>query len=278
MGLDFYPDFGARKLGLIHSLPQVSGRSLEAFSKADTLVKLLTLVQVSWLIVQLIVRKIARLPSSQLEIAALAFSASSILTYLLYWNRPQGVETIWRMKASKLPTKKELESLMNFRPRYMWELSRSESSIDGNYDLVPIPNDIYGQDAHFVWGVIIGGTVFGGLHCFAWNFYFPTPVEALVWRICSILTTVVPLASFPFFHWLEFLFKSVLVLANNIRWVRNLVEKDLDIAKFLDWNVVLIIIYVPARLFLMIEIFRTLFFLPPGAFIDTWSGTFPHWG
>jgi hypothetical protein len=36
--------------------------------------------------------------------------------------------------------------------------------------------------------------------------------------------------------------------------------------------------YILARLFLMVEIFRSLFFLPPDAFIDTWSGSFPHWG
>ena len=36
--------------------------------------------------------------------------------------------------------------------------------------------------------------------------------------------------------------------------------------------------YVLARLFLMVEIFRSLLFLPPEAFIDTWSGSFPHWG
>ncbi|MCJ1263857.1 hypothetical protein MMC22_003727 [Lobaria immixta] len=268
----------ARKLGLIQNLPQVSGRSLEAFSKGDTLVKILALVQVSWLIIQLIVRKIARLPSSQLEIAALAFSASSILTYLLYWNRPQGVETIWRMKVSRLPTKNELVSLIGAGPWHLWVQSRSESGIDGNYDLVPLPNDVFCSDGYFFLGAIIGGTVFGGLHCFAWNFHFPTPVEALVWRICSILTTVVPLASIPILSGLQLLFKFASGLANNVRWVRNLVGKDLNIANPFDGNVVLFIICVPARLFLMFEIFRTLCFLPPEVFIDTWSGNFPHWG
>ena len=277
MGLDFYPDFGARKLGLIHSLPQVSGRSLEAFNKGDTLVKLLALVQVSWLIIQLIVPKIARLPSSQLGMAALAFSASNILTYLLYRNRPQGVEAIWRMKASRLPTKKEVVSLINAGPLYMFAPShRSESSIDGDYDLVPIPNDASSWNAHFAWGAVIGGTVFGGFHCFAWNFHFPTPVEALAWRICSILTTVLPLAYAPVTACLDWLLVPVLIRANVSRWVRNLVGKDLDKARYGDFF--LNSSYILARLFLMIEIFRSLCFLPPEAFIDTWSGAFPHWG
>ena len=36
--------------------------------------------------------------------------------------------------------------------------------------------------------------------------------------------------------------------------------------------------YILARLFLLVEIFRTLCFLPPDAFVDTWSGSFPHIG
>jgi hypothetical protein len=48
-----------------------------------------------------------------------------------------------------------------------------------------------------VFGAILGGTLFGALHCLAWNFHFPTPQEALAWRICSGLTTALPLASLP---------------------------------------------------------------------------------
>ena len=36
--------------------------------------------------------------------------------------------------------------------------------------------------------------------------------------------------------------------------------------------------YILARLFLLVEIFRTLGFLPPHAFVDTWSGSLPHFG
>jgi hypothetical protein len=36
--------------------------------------------------------------------------------------------------------------------------------------------------------------------------------------------------------------------------------------------------YILARLFLLVEVFRTLCFLPPDVFVDTWSGSFPHIG
>ena len=252
----------ARRLGLIQNLPQVSGRTLESFNKGDILVKLLALVQVSWLIIQLIARKIARLPSSQLEIAALAFSASSIVTYLLYWSHPQGVETIWTIKASRLPTKQEMKSLVHAGPHYI-STSLDKSSLDDDYDLLPIPNDTV-YISKFTGGVFTGGTVFGGLHCLAWNFHFPTPLEASIWRICSIVTTVALPVMVPVSIGIGLLRKYTIIRAQNI-WVTI-------------YTVLSFLIYPLARLFLIVETFRTLFFLPPEAFIETWSGDFPNWG
>ena len=253
----------ARRLGLIQKLPQVSGRTLESFNKGDILVKLLALVQVSWLIIQLIARKIASLPSSQLEIATLAFSASSILTYLLYWSRPQGVETVWTIKASRLPTKQEMKFLVLAGPDTS-NKKLDESNVDDDYDLLSIPNDACSKGTTFFNGAIIGGTAFGGLHCLAWNFHFPTPAEASIWRICSIVTTVVVPIYFP--------------VILSIAWLQNYIivrARDIWISIFFFG---LTSMYFLARLFLIVETFRTLFFLPPEAFIETWSGDFPHWG
>jgi hypothetical protein len=40
----------------------------------------------------------------------------------------------------------------------------------------------------------------------------------------------------------------------------------------------LAVFYVLARLYLMVEVFRSLFFLPPEAFVTTWSAQIPHLG
>ncbi|KAF9057294.1 hypothetical protein BJ165DRAFT_20744 [Panaeolus papilionaceus] len=39
---------------------------------------------------------------------------------------------------------------------------------------------------------VVGATIFGGLHVFAWQFQFPTPVERLLWRISSLALTSLP--------------------------------------------------------------------------------------
>lgn len=36
------------------------------------------------------------------------------------------------------------------------------------------------------------GALFGGLHCLAWHFHFPTEQEAILWRVCAMYCTIAP--------------------------------------------------------------------------------------
>jgi hypothetical protein len=197
----------ARRRRLFKSLPDVPARHLEILSNSDALVKILAIIQVSWLMIQLLVRKINSIPSSQLEIAALAFSVSSLITYALLWYRPQRIEIRYEIKATRPPNSSDLQFLSWVGPRYLWTWRRDLSS---ESKLTPIPNDashpvgnpnegglsgwMYennGEALTVLVGSVLGGIVFGGIHCLAWNFPFPTPTEVLLWRICSIYTTTI---------------------------------------------------------------------------------------
>lgn len=79
----------ARSFGIIDRLPKMSEEGLDDRNKGDILMKFITLFQITWLIVQLIVRKVRDLPSSQLEVVTLAFAACTIITYLLLIKKPQ---------------------------------------------------------------------------------------------------------------------------------------------------------------------------------------------
>ncbi|KAF8331701.1 uncharacterized protein EI90DRAFT_2841839, partial [Cantharellus anzutake] len=37
------------------------------------------------------------------------------------------------------------------------------------------------------------GIIFGGIHCLAWSFPFPTPKETLLWRISAIIIVACPI-------------------------------------------------------------------------------------
>ena len=51
-----------------------------------------------------------------------------------------------------------------------------------------------GWDVSSVSGMVLVTMVFGGIHCIAWSFAFPSTTEQLLWRISSIAITGIPLA------------------------------------------------------------------------------------
>ena len=48
-------------------------------------------------------------------------------------------------------------------------------------------------DISSVSGMILVTVVFGGIHCIAWSFPFPSPTEQLLWRVSSITITGHPI-------------------------------------------------------------------------------------
>ena len=286
--LDNYQLHHALRRGII-DLPKVSATQLQKLDRGDTLSKALAFIQIAYLIVQLIARKLANLPSAQLEIGALSFAIASVITYGLYWNSPQGVESIHIIQAKRIPTDEDVASLGRAGPIYLWFSEPTKTKLKTEFDLSPLPNhsipiiygrwlperisDTFGSNDEAIilgLGAIFGGVVFGAIHCLAWNFDFPTHGERLAWRICSLITTALPLLSGP---WL-----GLWIRANPFAEGTPKLSKRLRHVVGFILVVVFLTPYILARLFLTVELFRTLFFLPPEAFIDTWSGSFPHFG
>jgi len=84
----------------IVEIPSIPTSQLEKLDKGGALFKAFAIGKVAYLIAQLISRWPAGLPCSQLEINTLAFAISSGITYVLYWSKPQGVETTHVLKAN----------------------------------------------------------------------------------------------------------------------------------------------------------------------------------
>ncbi|KAF8854751.1 hypothetical protein BDZ45DRAFT_805561 [Acephala macrosclerotiorum] len=229
--------------------------------------------------------------STQLEIAVLAFSGSSIITYLLYWDRPQHVESIPAIKPKRVPVQNELEEIAMIGPRYFWSSPRTESGIDEELDLVPLSNNSTNliplpnptaskllatttpnwyrrlaeasnwdhENVPGAFGAMVGGQLFGGLYCLAWNLHFPTAVEQITWRICSVLIVSGPTLPFvPLYFWTRLRTSWRLPILATLLFMIGL--------------------YVVARIFLVVEMFRSLLFSPPGVFVSTWSEGTPHIG
>jgi hypothetical protein len=117
-------------------------------------------------------------------------------------------------------------------------------------------------------GILVGAIVFGALHYAAWNLHFPTPVEHLLWKITAVFTTIAPLVWFA-------LGRTIRELGRDSA-KQNSKSAHIFIKIFDTMMAVLLVPYIIARLYIMVELFRSLLFLEPKTFASTWSSNIPH--
>jgi len=109
-------------------------------------------------------------------------------------------------------------------------------------------------------------TVFGAIHCIPWSFHFATLQERWVWRISAILVSGMPIS---------FLTIGVISITldkeNKPAWMK------------LCWTfitsilIVIMFLYIVARIVLLVLPFVALRTLPPGAYVQlNWISFLPH--
>ncbi|PVH68911.1 hypothetical protein DL98DRAFT_627796 [Cadophora sp. DSE1049] len=194
--------FELRELGCISRLPSITKDQIMDKGKGDFIVKLTAILQVFWMLIQVIVRAARGLPISRLEVTACAFAACASVTYVLWWNKPQAVTactkitiearetwalaqfgTSWTFDKGRLPYKSIFEAFVPL----------SDSKAYTTEDM-PISNDALpaetiatrGLSGSITLGLALGCMLLGAIHCAAWNFYLPTRTEQLLWRCFSL--------------------------------------------------------------------------------------------
>jgi hypothetical protein len=268
----------ARTFGIIKTLPSVSEDEIKDQSKSDAMLKGIAMFQASYLCLQLALRQLQDLPSSQLELMAAAFVPCAFIAYILSFFKPQNVKVPRIIEASRWPTPDEMVSLAEkgpqrfdlhskHNPTYAMPNLNAHKYADGRRSILTFPI-----------GYLATVAILSSIHCAAWFWEFPTSVEQLLWRICCVITLVTPaLVKF-------------IVLVDGV-YVENPFPRCwIDLYKRLP-NIGLGIFiceeaawafrmtHMAARLFMIVEAFRSLFFLPPGAFKATeWLAAWPSVG
>jgi hypothetical protein len=157
-------------------VPSVSKEEVNSFAKADSFAKLVTLIQAGWLIVQSIARQYQHLPISELEIATLAFVANAFLIYLVWWNKPYEAE-----QCTKVSIDRKVVAVSQLQEDLLYsDYSVPTFGLSGMAD--------FEIDTILI-GIAVVGSICGAIHCTAWNFEFPSRIEQLLWRLCSIIVT-----------------------------------------------------------------------------------------
>jgi len=254
-----------RKMGVITRFPDISERQINDKNKADAVVKFIAIVQVLWLAIQLAVRAAAGRQSSQIEITALAFAVCALITYLLLIHRPKDVSVPVVISAYRDVTFEEFTEVIALtQPVYL--AGKSFYSIPTS--TTPCTGTDSGRYSDLQTLGILGGlSVFGAVHLIAWNFQYPNEIERLIWRISALMVTLLPI---------------IAVLATDLvippDWqdesgIKGFVYK----ASTVILVSVMVLFFVP-RLYLLVEAFRSTYFLPPTTYVTTWASNIPHIG
>ena len=164
--------------------PPISKEELISRSKSDGVVKLIALLQITWFGLQALFRAIQHLQVTPLEIITVAFVVLAVLTYAIWWNRPQDIEYPIIITLQDAEDGVETSQGQNVDTK-----SRSSTKVwftDEKYKA-------WADDGLFLIVLAFIAPLFGAIHCLAWNAIFPTSKEALAWRICAVVTTGLPL-------------------------------------------------------------------------------------
>lgn len=179
----------------------------------------------------------------------LAFAVISIITYILLYGRPQDVQTAREIDATRYPTPAELSQLAAAGPQL--RAPRREISI---------PNTS-GPAGDFFLYITAPLAVFGGLHLLAWNYEFPTQVERKLWQASAVVTIV----AFPIAGMTMRMYRQ-----SRFAWYHDFL---MFLAVFGSLGA-----FFAARVFILVEMVRSLAYQPPGTFRTTWAANVPHMG
>lgn len=264
--------------GIIQGPPKLSTVDLEDRSKGDIFVKGAAVLQISWLVVQIIARASEGLAISLLEITTVAFAACAIATYILLWHKPQDVMTPTYVDATKILTREQVIGLAARSPvstLFVHEFWLHGVAIRAMADSVfpwtrgipirlPWRKDTFYLNPVFI-GIGFGGTLFGSIHFIAWNFEFPTPVERILWRLSCCILISIPLLSTAMYF----------ITLHNAR--RDSETDTKTNALLRPVTTMCVLLYTLARLYLMTEVFRSLAYAPPSTFHEIdWPSAVPH--
>ncbi len=196
-----------RRRGFLRTLPTITADHLNDLINGDSFTKFAAVGQVSWMVAQVIVRAIKRIPITQLEVTACGFAALTFPTYLLWWEKPQAVRSVMELPLSEnAPDFEALVKVLHGRNFCINNLilftGETYRKLEDNE---PMPHQtISNHEAIFLkffLGFALGGIILGSIESTAWKFDFRTSSELLLWRTSSFVI----ITAFPLLYIITFL-------------------------------------------------------------------------
>ncbi|KAF9444790.1 hypothetical protein P691DRAFT_834470 [Macrolepiota fuliginosa MF-IS2] len=255
------------------NVPTITEKEILDKSKGDLLTKLIVVLQTTWFVVQCLARWAGSLYVTELEVITLAFAALNVVTYFLWWQKPQSIRV---GVPVELNAKKDMVHALQCRScgnrlasvfilcqmpvTLLRGLLRPFYKMAGDVDIdietgsARLPM-FYAHNLGSQVLFVAIAFVFGGLHLVAWKTWFPSNPEKWLWRSCALFITIEP---------------AVLLLYRKF-WTHEL-------NNFVDLVVMFsLTLYCLARLALVILSCMAFRALPQYAYQNVhWSSFFPH--
>lgn len=282
-------------------LPSLNG--VMAKGKADALVKLVTIMQILWVLIQSIARRSQHLPLTTLEISTLAYIPCAILSYALWWNKPyeptESVDLVISTRLSeegaldtRSDTRRPSDKLTSMRNCNHGKNNATSRKIEREKSLLLTERYEKFSITHQCTEMLFSSRlslgklaipptavflVIGSIHLAAWDFEFPSTTERWLWRACSLtITAIVPLS---------WLITAVILRVKTGRWWDGSECKEEHVKCRMTSRIcmciqgVAIAIYGIARLYLLVEVFMGLRSSPGGVYKTVvWGDFIPHVG
>jgi hypothetical protein len=269
-------------------LPFTSEEEIQDKSKASWLVKAVAYIQIAWFVIQTAARFNQGLPVSPLELFSLAIVICTLVSYILWWNKPLDVERpmvikLYGRRIDVLPrnypflvdddeireSQREIdvETIGTYDVRHMQGIDDLASMRQRNSHLFTM----YHEDR--AWFMIVISLVFGACHLVAWNWPFPSNFEKWAWRLASLGCVLSPIL-FALVHVIAQAFRKLNERRGESETGLGITRTDEPI-KGLDYFI--IPFYVLCRLYLAIEIFISIRSMPPSVYVSViWLHYIPH--
>ena len=278
-------------------IPDISEESITDRVEYSPLSKALLIVQVGWFCASSISRFIQHLPLSLLEVSTASHGFCTLLTYFVWWSKPQNIAEATPITGRRA---KEVHALLTCsEEEYSKALCVMRRTVAGDFSmprnnhkqgrislaanalrhLLPTPEApppkapflsaflswspgslrcyLLEPNMYEVIPMVIAPLIYGLPHFIGWNQLFPTPLERQIWRISTCVVTGS-----------GFFFISILLTLD--------IFVNTGLSNVIGF-ILTSIVYMVASGFLLGESLRQLLFLDPAAYqLAPWSNYWPH--
>ena len=211
----------------------------------------------------------------------LAYAALNILIYALWWEKPLNIQEPIDVHGRSSARDEDRTRGLHGIGAVLGGAFRLPFSKTNDHDDIVFFSIVFP----------LVGFLFGGIHCFAWWFPFPSGPERVLWRVCAAYCTATPclvsitcfIAQAPYDRfpgWINYVLAILgYLLGSYHRLVSDLVSAQSDSTRLVITAALPLIPYMACRVILVVLTFTSLRAPPPGVYEATsWPSFLPHFG